>query len=425
MRGRQVLITKGPYKGYIGEILTQEKGDYIIILATDGKRINVSKENVLFSNKRKNSESTERDTKKYKRSSSSITESVGKSSNSSRESGSLQNEKEYKDNFQFFNFIQEQNKKDSLKNDVEEFLKTMNIDYSYELLKNFTDDIKEIINSKSIKSKEINIKLFIVAYFFVHFNTIGSNIPYEPYYREFVAPNDNFLYILNASIYKKFINKNINPVEYQNYIKDILEYKGTFIKKYVTAKSIKYSKRKTKQVFVPQLETMRFFSKKLSNDEIFREKQQLINNVINNLKTKKIPPSINMDELIKKLTDMLYNKPSSISPKNPSPTDDLFKKIKTQLNSELAKRLDTLSLRGEEEIENLVKSQIKDFVKLKIKDSDVSTKEKKILNDYSSHIGDRGFIDKLDENDKKFVENYNKAYVSLLKFNLQNRKSTI
>lgn len=457
----KIKITEGPYKGYMADVISVSKKQHVLPgqkkYTSSSYKVSVNDllspklttvydnefiETQDFKRKRKSSSPKSIVNKKRSRGSSDfINSSYSSRSNSRGSSRSQEQDQDYKDNFEYFNFLQEKHKKDQVYLDVNDFITLMNIEADYNLVKNFSSDIKEIIK-KYFKNKEINIKLFIIAYFFVHFNMTSSNIPYRPQYVELVAPNDNFLYILNAAIYNKFINKQIDIDKYQEYISVILESKNTFIKK-----STQYSKkilqdiRKSKK-FTPELEKQRFFKNNITNTQALDIKKNIIKNIINNIKKRSFTKNINKDFLLKKLNDLLYsNKDRDILIKdqnellyrdirtsediNKSPTEKMFNEIKKKIQGEIAFKINEIMYKGDSIIDDIVKSQIKDILKLKLNEKSLDSKERNTLKEYYNNIGDKSYISRLSSEQKGFVENYNKAYNALLKFNLETRPSTM
>lgn len=466
----KISINKGPYKGYTADVIDIIKKQHKLsgekkyttsvykaslnsFLDGNKKIIEVTEdqietpEQIETFQKRKRTSSSSTNNKK-KRVSSSIGsprsfKSTSAKSNTSDNSGS-NDEKEYKNNFQYFNFLQKQNIKDQVYLDTNDFITLLQIEADFDLVKKYSEDIKEIIK-RYFKTKEVNTRLFIIAYFFVHFNSISSNIPYKPQYRDIVSPNDNFLYILNASIYNKFINKHVDIPKYQEYISIVLDAKNTFIKKSIQySQKILQDRQKSKKMYTPVLEKQRFFKKNISNIQALEIKQNIIKNIIDNIKKRSYAKNVDKYELLKKLNELFYNnidkdfvindqnellygdiKTKTSNDLNNTPTEKMFNEIKKKIQGDILFKMNELKYKDDNDVNEIVKNQIKDIIKIRLNDTSLSDKERTLLKDYTYNIGNNSYISNLPQKEKEFLENYNKAFNALSKFNINNRINTL
>lgn len=329
---RFVRIIKGEYKGYTGTIVAYENGKYVVRVDANNKIIYLDKEGIApLDNQNyvelaniKGSIPLSSRTKSSQKSTAS--KSVSRSQfRSASKTGSRSGS--FKEEVRPGNYFKnlEQKLKETQNPylfDVSEFLQLMDIEASFSGIKEATI-IGDIISESELKNKEVKTRLFVIAYFFVQLNRRNMQIPYKLMFKNIVAPNDDYNYILNASLLMKYLQKaQVDTELLEKYINTILGYLNIGLVSYIDrAEVLEKLREKRAQIkfprnLTPKISPMKFVQRKSSDlkPEFFAKRDNIITGYINDIKSGKItlPANVNKDEVVYKLEKFIGKKINSI-----------------------------------------------------------------------------------------------------------------
>lgn len=250
-------------------------------------------------------------------------------------------------------------------------------------------------------------------------------------FKNIVAPNDDYNYILNASLLMKYIQKaQVDTELLEKYINTILGYLNTSLVSYIDrAEVLEKLREKRAQIkfprnLTPKIPTMRFFQRKSSEIRpgFFIERDNMITEYINDVKSGKITLPANADKnfIISGLQDLLGTKSMINTPdlknKNPdiSALNSTINAIKIK-ERQLWTQLKYPDI--EKPIKEIIKNKIKDLVVSRIDNQLLSQREANVLRSYVNNIEKPEYFRNLTNSEKTIVDPY-RRYFNLL---VQNR----
>lgn len=432
---RFVRITKGEYKGYTGTIVAYENGKYVVRVDANNKIIYLDKEGIApLDNQNyvelaniKGSSPVSSTVKSSQKSTASKSMSRLQSRSASKTGSSSGSFKEEVRPGNYFKNLEQKLKEtqNPYLFDVSEFLQLMDIEASFSGIKEATI-IGDIISESELKNKEVKTKLFVIAYFFVQLNRRNMQIPYKLMFKNIVAPNDDYNYIMNASLLMKYIQKaQVDTELLEKYINTILGYLNIGLVSYIDRAEVleKIRERRAQIKFprnlTPKISPMKFVQRKSSDlkPEFFVKRDNIITGYINDIRSGKITIPANVDKsfIVSSLQDLLDKKMMVKTPvlsKNPdiSALNSIVNAIKInerQLWNEL-KYPDV-----EKPIKEDIKNKIKDLVVARINNQLLSQRDANILRSYVNNIENPEYFRNLTNSEKTIVDPY-RRYFNLL-----------
>lgn len=439
-----IIVTKGEYKGYTGIVINVSKGQLMVRLDANNRIIYIPKEDTepLLGQKSEGINSKSYSSRNLS-SSLKSTKTFSSVVNSGKSSNRIVSNEFRKGNY--FENLEEKLKKiqNPFLYDTSQFMQLTDLQESFSE-ENVARDISEIVSKSSLSNKQINIKLFIIAYFFVQLNKRNMQLPYKASFRDIVAPNDDYNYILNASIKTKFLPKTQADVGVlKEYIKIILKYLNFEIIKAVSRAEVldKIRERrmniKFPEIFVPNLGTMKIIKERSSfaQKKAIEIRNNIIQGYINDINNGKMTIPANMDKnaIVEKLKELM----GKTMLRTPSPS-------KKDSNDYINTLFNTIKLK-ERELYNEIKfpdvaapikeriiNKISDLVISRVNNQMFDEKSANIITNYVKNIDKPDYYRQLTSSEKGIVEPYRRYYKLLVENNtkvlpgrLDRRKDTI
>ena len=424
-----VRITKGEHKGYDGEIVDIDpSGDYIVILDVNRRIVKIPKINVIPTpgiknvsfKKRKSMRNTIsqsnhkhiNDTKSKTMTRTLSLQKTSRASNSNSKSNKLTDD-------YFLNLEKFIKDKDNIfLHDVTNAIDLLDLSDIYSSSKVAEDIIEILKNTPSLIINTVDKKLFIIAYFFVDLNKKNLQIPYKPYYKDFVKPNDNYEYILNAAIKNKFIaSDKADTKQLEDYIQAVLTYYKISIVPYVIRENLLDKIRearlnvKYKSIFKPNTTVMKIFMKR--DSDIVKERKNLRNEAINEAIDKitnneiTIPANVDKNYILK----MLKADNLSINEETKSPSKKFLNNIAKMIRNK--ENENSVIYNMSNPINNKAKMVVNDFINSRINSNFYTDDKVKVLLNYIENIGNNKYFSSLSQNDRSFLEPYRNYYIKL------------
>ncbi len=438
---RNVIITKGEYKGYTGLVVDiNTEGRMMIRLDANNRVVYIPREDTqpllgqrslsVNSDKTRKTASGTRSLKE--KVSTALTKSIS-SRTPGRTTSNKSSNRIVSNEFRQGNYFE--NLEEKLKKiqnpflyDVSQFMQLTDLQGS------FSEDgvaksISDIVSKSSLSNKEINIKLVIIAYFFVELNRRNMQLPYRASFKDIVAPNDDYTYILEASVKIKFLPKTqADAGLLEAYINAILAYLNIGIVKAVNRAEVLDRIRERRmnikfpEIFVPKLQTMKFVKERSSvaQKKAAEIRNTIVQGYITDINSGKmtIPANIDRDFVVEKLKELLEKE--RVRTPSPGKGNDyisaLVNSIKLKEN-ELYNEIKFLDL--EAPIKERIKNKITGLVVSRVNNQMFDEKTANILVNYIKNIDNPDYYRQLSSSQKTLVDPYRRYYKLLVDNNVR------
>lgn len=330
---KYVRIVKHPlYKGYTGKIIVSSADTYTVIIDETKQQVKIDRKFVEpVSGIKQPSKSLQKSsTVKYigasgsgKGLSVSKSKSAFKTASKSASKTASKTRSKILSGSNYFELLEQNLVKNSDSNSVfKEFSQTVTSVFSLDEIGINVDEITnvldKIIDKNTSLQVNLDVKLFVLAYIFILLNQRNKQIPQRPIYKEYITPNDDPSYLLNASIKLRILPSNFDKNIFDNYVATILSHFETSIIPNTYRIGVLESLRRKrfnsieKQVKAqksnPIISKMRFFqksSKDIKKEEISK-RNLIIDQYINAISNGSLvtPVSLDRDTVINYLNDL-------------------------------------------------------------------------------------------------------------------------